>query len=147
MDFPATELVDLISTCIHFSIGERQRKIRCEHALERGHVCVKKCLARIALKLEHFSLSRRLGEGESAGQNSHQNNKGRSLHPVSGSVGNPWPIGSVRRPSLFPKFSRRRLKTPVPYAQTSARCLTRCSAPEPSGLYIVPGRKTRPGSH
>src|SRR4029453_16649326 len=57
------------------------------------------------------------------------------------------PIELARSSSLFPRFSRHRWKRPVPYAQTSARYLTRCSAPESRGLYIVPDRKTRRGFH
>src|SRR5262249_34933619 len=59
--FSAAQLVDLIRTGAHFAIRERQRKIGGEHALHRGHICIKKCLARVALELEHFLLSRRLG--------------------------------------------------------------------------------------
>src|SRR5436190_5797086 len=62
MDFPAAQLIDLVRTRAHFAIRERQRKIRREHTLQRGHVCVKKRFARIALELEHVLFIRGLRE-------------------------------------------------------------------------------------
>src|SRR5947208_10511632 len=53
------------------------------------------------------------------------------------------PIELVHRSSLFPTFSRRRLRRTVPSAQISERYLTKHSAPGSRGLYIVPDRKTR----
>src|SRR5205823_9988465 len=101
IDFPAAELVDLTGTRIHFAIRERQRKIGREYALQRSHVCVKKCFARIALELEHVLFIGGLRGRESAGHNRHESNNCRGLHIP------PLPIGSVRRSSLSPKSSRR----------------------------------------
>src|SRR5215211_4425660 len=56
-------------------------------------------------------------------------------------------IDSARRSSLSPTSSRRQRKKTVPYVQISARYSAKRSAPESSGLYIVPGRKTRRGFH
>src|SRR6476659_5263611 len=83
MDFSASYLVDLIGTRAYFAIRERQRKISRKHALQRDDVCLKKCFARVALELQHFLLSRRLGKAELARQNSYENNKRRSFHIVS----------------------------------------------------------------
>src|SRR5213593_4687374 len=107
-----------MGTRAHFAIRERQRKIRREHALQRSHVCVKKCFAGIAFELEHFLLSWRLSDGESADENSQQNDKRQSLHVVFGDA---YFIGSVRRSSLSPMSSRRQSKRTVPCAQISAR--------------------------
>src|SRR6476660_328929 len=83
MDFSAALLVDLIRTSAYFAIRERQRKISRKHALQRDDVCLKKCFARVALELQHFLLSRRLGKAELARRNSQQNNKRRGLHFVA----------------------------------------------------------------
>src|ERR1700751_2060875 len=55
-------LVNLIRTRVHFAIRERQRKTKREHALQRGHVRVKKCFGRIALELDYFLFSRAFGQ-------------------------------------------------------------------------------------
>src|SRR5207248_3082165 len=55
--------------------------------------------------------------------------------------------GLARKSSLSPTSSRRQPKRPVPYAQTSAKCSARDTAPRSPAPYIVPGRKTHRGSH